>query len=184
MNRRSICYTLAALAIAGLAGCAAWSTTNAASATPPPSAVSLHYELDPNAAAPLLAFVESNLPDGVTATPSSAPRSIELQISPADSHRVRAIVTLVESGRTHAAYELILSAAELDLVVARLRNDRFFEGASRPGGHARIDIGFGNSIIARKWTPEPRLDDVVERTIRFGRRIPLDHSSESVPRLP
>ncbi|MGC1275680.1 MAG: hypothetical protein WBC44_18375 [Planctomycetaceae bacterium] len=178
------------LASAVLVGCVTEPRTSETSRTPAQGegrVVALVYELHPAGATPFFAAmdaersrilpaalaIEATEDERCAGQSTESAKSVRLQITPAHDGDVRAIATVSVRERPQAAYELILSATELDLIVGGLRGSRFLDGGSRPGGQAWIEVGYGDKTVGKEWTPEPRIDDLVERTIQNGRRIPL-----------
>ena len=67
---------------------------------------------------------------------------------------------------------LDVSSAEFDLLVQDLRSAGLFGNQERPEGGARVTVGRGEGAVCKEWTPEPRLDDLVERAVREGAAVP------------
>jgi len=59
---------------------------------------------------------------------------------------------------------------QFDLLLIGLANCGFFEQQMRPNGGAQLDVKINRGRTTKAWAPEPRLDDLVTRTYRRGRR--------------
>jgi hypothetical protein len=158
-----------------LAGCTTGPLEGVAILPTPPEperAVSLVYVLGPAATEELLVGMEAT---------ARQHRTIRLQMVPAGPTTVRAIATVTDRTGHAIACELIVPAAEQELAVAALARQNFTHAGGRPTGRARIEVGYGDAVVAKNWTPEPRLDDLVERVIRNGRRISVVQQVEVEP---
>ena len=59
---------------------------------------------------------------------------------------------------------------QLDLLIVDLALSGFFDGQKRQAGGAWLDVHIDRGHTTKIWTPEPRLDDFVDRVFREGKR--------------
>lgn len=62
---------------------------------------------------------------------------------------------------------------QLDLLLVDLAGSGLFEDQKRPDGGTTLDVTLDRGRVRKAWTPEPRLDDLVMRVWREGRRMYL-----------
>jgi len=73
------------------------------------------------------------------------------------------------SARDDEIWVLDFPKQQLDLLMADLRHNGFFDSQTRPDPGTRLEVTVEGHRTAKSWTPEPRLDDFVARVHEEGR---------------
>ncbi len=73
------------------------------------------------------------------------------------------------SARDDEIWVLDFPRQQLDLLMADLRHNGFFDSQTRPDPGTRLEVTLEGQRTAKSWTPEPRLDDFVARVHEEGR---------------
>jgi hypothetical protein len=73
------------------------------------------------------------------------------------------------SARDDEIWVLDFPKQQLDLLMADLRRNGFFDSQTRPDPGTRLEVSLEGHRTAKAWTPEPRLDDFVARVHGEGR---------------
>lgn len=63
---------------------------------------------------------------------------------------------------------LDLPKLELDLLLVDLANSGFFDDQQRPAATAQLDVTINRGRVAKRWTREARLDDLLSLVNRYG----------------
>lgn len=73
------------------------------------------------------------------------------------------------SARDDEIWVLDFPKQQLDLLMADLRHNGFFDSQTRPDPGTRLEVSLEGRRTTKAWTPEPRLDDFVARVHEEGR---------------
>ncbi len=90
-------------------------------------------------------------------------------------------------------WELDLPKEEIDILLAELSHRGFFQKQERPRGEALVHVEIDNDRVSKRWTNEPRLEELMlqvyneGRLSAFGRKAPdtlLSKNSRSADPFP
>ncbi len=148
--------------------------TESAASGPEPTFVRLTVECDPTgrrARAVAACFPTPPPPPPASGSPLPGASRHPTRRRPGSARVAASSRNAAPSDRETVAYALDVSPAEFDLLTQELRGAGLFGGQERPEGGAWVTAGRGDAAVRKQWTPEPRLDDLLERAVRDGRRI-------------
>ncbi|TWT61044.1 hypothetical protein Pan54_17780 [Rubinisphaera italica] len=77
-------------------------------------------------------------------------------------------------------WELDIPKEELDILIAELKHRGFFENQERPRGEATMHVVLDNTQVTKRWTNEPRLENLMLQVYNEGTLSAFGRKTEPI----
>ncbi|WP_339747276.1 hypothetical protein [uncultured Rubinisphaera sp.] len=77
-------------------------------------------------------------------------------------------------------WELDIPKEELDILIAELKHRGFFENQERPRGEATMNVVLDNTQVTKRWTNEPRLENLMLQVYNEGTLSAFGRKTEPI----